>query len=130
MSKPLDVPARSEAVAGGMIAGGTFINDKAGMRGVNKEEVARVVFEMSKNSKYYVNEARKADQTDKRIELMHKRLAEEPYSETGNLSMAVTEDTCHSGSAGRERENCRDRTKTRPQPPLAPHRHGCVLCRR
>ena len=34
--------AAEAAIAAGMVAGGTFINDKAGMAGVDKKHVAKV----------------------------------------------------------------------------------------
>ena len=48
--------------------------------------MAKVVWEMSKNSAYFANENRKAEQANTRIEEMHKRLAQEPSSESGALS--------------------------------------------
>lgn len=50
------------------IAGGTFINAKAGMASVDKALVQDIVFEMSKGSAHYENEQRKAAITDKKIE--------------------------------------------------------------
>lgn len=47
-----------------------FTNSKAGMDGVDKEKVKRVVYEMSKGSKFFANEERKAAATAERIARM------------------------------------------------------------
>eukprot|EP00803_Ostreobium_quekettii_P007518 evm.model.scf_237.8 EVM.evm.TU.scf_237.8 scf_237:50809-52710(-) len=44
-----------------------FTNEKAGMGGVDKERVKRVVFEMSKNSAHFKNEQRKQAKVEERI---------------------------------------------------------------
>ena len=57
------------------IAGGTFINAKAGMASVDKALVQDIVFEMSKGSAHYENEQRKAAITDKKIERIREILS-------------------------------------------------------
>lgn len=57
------------------IAGGTFINAKAGMGSVDKTLVQDIVFEMSKGSAHYENEQRKAAITDKKIERIRQMLS-------------------------------------------------------
>ncbi|XP_059647891.1 DNA polymerase kappa [Cornus florida] len=52
-----------------------FTNAKAGMDGVDKERVQRVVYEMSKGSKYFENEKRKEVFIKQKIENMHARCA-------------------------------------------------------
>ncbi|CAH9082539.1 unnamed protein product [Cuscuta epithymum] len=47
-----------------------YTNAKAGMEGVDKEKVQRIVYEMSKGSKYYQNEERKEAYMKQRIESM------------------------------------------------------------
>ena len=56
------------------IAGGTFINPKAGMTGVDKALVQDTVFELSKGSKHYANEQRKAAAIDTKIEAIREKL--------------------------------------------------------
>ncbi|PNH03025.1 DNA polymerase kappa [Tetrabaena socialis] len=50
-----------------------FTNAKAGMEGVDKEHVQRVVYEMSKDSAHYRNEQRKQAQVDARIAKLRER---------------------------------------------------------
>ncbi|KAK0582983.1 hypothetical protein LWI29_031967 [Acer saccharum] len=52
-----------------------YTNAKAGMDGVDKEKVQRVVYEMSKGSKYFENEERKEVFIRQKIEHMHVRCA-------------------------------------------------------
>ncbi|XP_030550396.1 DNA polymerase kappa isoform X2 [Rhodamnia argentea] len=52
-----------------------FTNAKAGMEGVDKEKVQRVVYEMSKGSKYFENEERKEAFIRQKIERMRARSA-------------------------------------------------------
>ncbi|XP_044481514.1 DNA polymerase kappa-like isoform X1 [Mangifera indica] len=52
-----------------------YTNAKAGMDGVDKEKVQRVVYEMSKGSKYYENEERKEAFIRQKIEHMRARCA-------------------------------------------------------
>ncbi|XP_041010624.1 DNA polymerase kappa [Juglans microcarpa x Juglans regia] len=47
-----------------------YTNAKAGMDGVDKEKVQRIVYEMSKGSKYFENEQRKEAFTGQKIESM------------------------------------------------------------
>lgn len=50
-----------------------FTNAKAGMDGVDKEHVQRVVYEMSKDSAHFKNEQRKQAQTQERISCLKQR---------------------------------------------------------
>ncbi|KAF8019917.1 hypothetical protein BT93_G0569 [Corymbia citriodora subsp. variegata] len=52
-----------------------YTNAKAGMEGVDKEKVQRVVYEMSKGSKYFENEERKEAFIRQKIERMRARSA-------------------------------------------------------
>ncbi|KAJ0010798.1 hypothetical protein Pint_33700 [Pistacia integerrima] len=52
-----------------------YTNAKAGMDGVDKEKVQRVVYEMSKGSKYFENEERKEAFIRQKIEHMRARCA-------------------------------------------------------
>ncbi|KAI3753030.1 hypothetical protein L2E82_25074 [Cichorium intybus] len=52
-----------------------YTNAKAGMDGVDKEKVQRVVYEMSKGSKYFENEERKEAYMKQKIENMRDQLA-------------------------------------------------------
>ncbi|XVF67438.1 hypothetical protein PTKIN_Ptkin10aG0121700 [Pterospermum kingtungense] len=52
-----------------------YTNAKAGMDGVDKEKVQRVVYEMSKGSKYFENEERKEAFIQQKIEHMRARAA-------------------------------------------------------
>ena len=47
-----------------------FTNAKAGMEGVDKDKVKRIVYEMSKDSDHYKNEQRKQAQVEQRIKKM------------------------------------------------------------
>lgn len=52
-----------------------FTNAKAGMEGVDKEKVKRIVFEMSKGSAHFENEQRKQAQVDAKIERLKSQAA-------------------------------------------------------
>lgn len=52
-----------------------FTNAKAGMDGVDKEKVQKIVYEMSKGSKYFENEQRKETYIQQRIENLRCRAA-------------------------------------------------------
>ncbi|XP_051146660.1 DNA polymerase kappa [Andrographis paniculata] len=57
-----------------------YTTAKAGMEGVDKEKVQRVVYEMSKGSKYFENEERKEAYMKRKIESMREQLAKlTPY---------------------------------------------------
>ncbi|KAK3420414.1 hypothetical protein EUGRSUZ_G01218 [Eucalyptus grandis] len=58
-----------------------YTNAKAGMEGVDKEKVQRVVYEMSKGSKYFENEERKEAFIKQKIERMRARSAKLTASE-------------------------------------------------
>ncbi|KGN43848.1 DNA polymerase kappa isoform X1 [Cucumis sativus] len=53
-----------------------YTNAKAGMEGVDKERVQRIVYEMSKGSKYFENEERKEATIREKIENMRARCAQ------------------------------------------------------
>ena len=53
-----------------------FTNAKAGMEGVDREKVKRIVHEMSKDSSHFHNESRKEQAVEDRIREMRKRWAE------------------------------------------------------
>ncbi|PUZ37983.1 hypothetical protein GQ55_9G160400 [Panicum hallii var. hallii] len=52
-----------------------YTNAKAGMEGVDKEKVQKVIYEMSKGSKYFENEQRKEALTKQKIEHLHAQCA-------------------------------------------------------
>ncbi|WCJ17970.1 DNA polymerase kappa [Euphorbia peplus] len=52
-----------------------FTNAKAGMEGVDKEKVQRIVYEMSKGSKYFENEEKKEAYMRQKIETMRAKCA-------------------------------------------------------
>ncbi|RLN17261.1 calcium-transporting ATPase 2, plasma membrane-type-like [Panicum miliaceum] len=52
-----------------------YTNAKAGMEGVDKEKVQKVIYEMSKGSKYFENEQRKEALTIQKIEHLHAQCA-------------------------------------------------------
>lgn len=62
----------------GMIAGGTFINEKAGMQKMDKVLVAQTVYELSKGSAFFANEQKKAARVDAQIAAIAKRLEVPP----------------------------------------------------
>ncbi|CAK9315718.1 unnamed protein product [Citrullus colocynthis] len=53
-----------------------YTNAKAGMEGVDKEKVQKIVYEMSKGSKYFENEERKEAAIREKIERMRARCAQ------------------------------------------------------
>ncbi|GFH08646.1 UmuC domain-containing protein [Haematococcus lacustris] len=53
-----------------------FTNAKAGMEGVDKAHVQRVVYEMSKDSAHFKNEQRKQAQTELKIARMKEKAAQ------------------------------------------------------
>ncbi|KAL3614350.1 hypothetical protein CASFOL_042424 [Castilleja foliolosa] len=52
-----------------------YTNAKAGMEGVDKERVKRIVYEMSKGSKYFENEERKEAYMKQKVDSMRAQLA-------------------------------------------------------
>ncbi|KAH0872366.1 hypothetical protein HID58_069728 [Brassica napus] len=66
-----------------------FTNAKAGMEGVDKEKVQRVVYEMSKGSKYFQNEERKEALMKQKIEHMRDRCAKLSSSDLSNYQKVV-----------------------------------------
>ncbi|KAJ0229871.1 DNA polymerase kappa [Hirschfeldia incana] len=66
-----------------------FTNAKAGMEGVDKEKVQRVVYEMSKGSKYFQNEERKEALMKQKIEHMRDRCAKLSSSDLSNHQKVV-----------------------------------------
>lgn len=55
-----------------------------GMEGVDKEKVQRIVYEMSKGSKYFQNEERKEALMKQKIEHMRERCAKLSASDLSN----------------------------------------------
>lgn len=53
-----------------------FISEIVGMEGVDKEKVQRIVYEMSKGSKYFENEERKEAYMKHKLENMRAQCAE------------------------------------------------------
>uniref|UniRef100_A0A1J3JRA6 DNA polymerase kappa n=1 Tax=Noccaea caerulescens TaxID=107243 RepID=A0A1J3JRA6_NOCCA len=66
-----------------------FTNAKAGMEGVDKERVQRIVYEMSKGSKYFQNEQRKEALMKQKIEHMRDRCAKLSSSDLSNYQKVV-----------------------------------------
>ncbi|ESQ30482.1 hypothetical protein EUTSA_v10011295mg [Eutrema salsugineum] len=66
-----------------------FTNAKAGMEGVDKEKVQRIVYEMSKGSKYFQNEERKEALMKQKIEHMRDRCAKLSSSDLSNYQKVV-----------------------------------------
>ncbi|CAA7023508.1 unnamed protein product, partial [Microthlaspi erraticum] len=66
-----------------------FTNAKAGMEGVDKEKVQRIVYEMSKGSKYFQNEERKEALMKQKIEHMRDRCAKLSSSDLTNYQKVV-----------------------------------------
>lgn len=50
--------------------------DKAGLQNVDKQHVNKIIYEMSKNSKFFKNEQRKTQKTQERIKQLHEKLRE------------------------------------------------------
>lgn len=61
-----------------------YTNAKAGMDGVDKEKVQRVLYEMSKGSKYFENEERKEAEIKQKIEYMRSRCEKLTEAEISN----------------------------------------------
>ncbi|CAH8255129.1 unnamed protein product, partial [Arabidopsis lyrata] len=66
-----------------------FTNAKAGMEGVDKEKVQRIVYEMSKGSKFFQNEERKEALMKQKIEHMRDRCAKLSSSDLSNYHKVV-----------------------------------------
>ncbi|CAH2036291.1 unnamed protein product [Thlaspi arvense] len=66
-----------------------FTNAKAGMEGVDKEKVQRIVYEMSKGSKYFQNEERKEALMKQKIEHMRDRCSKLSPSDLSNYQKVV-----------------------------------------
>ncbi|XP_028070031.1 DNA polymerase kappa-like isoform X2 [Camellia sinensis] len=65
-----------------------YTNAKAGMEGVDKEKVQRIVYEMSKGSKYFENEERKEAFIKQKIENMRARCAKLTAAEISHYQKA------------------------------------------
>ncbi|KAK9819455.1 hypothetical protein WJX74_007636 [Apatococcus lobatus] len=72
-----------------------FTNAKAGMAGVDKEHVQKVVYEMSKNSPHFKNEQRKQKQTDERLARMKQRAQNVSQTELAGLTRAMDAKVAH-----------------------------------
>ncbi|KAK9820063.1 hypothetical protein WJX72_005623 [[Myrmecia] bisecta] len=76
-----------------------FTNSKAGMTGVDREHVKKVVYEMSKDSAHFINEQRKQAQVDLRIHKLLQRAkgltAQElaAYTRAQDMKLAALEAT-------------------------------------
>lgn len=91
--------ARSSSSAGGAAAGsaaryvahgaGHFLAEKAGMAGVDKAHVARVVEEASKGSKYYENAQKRDAQLCARIATIRDELARTPAAQIRALEQGM-----------------------------------------
>ncbi|PKI71628.1 hypothetical protein CRG98_007951 [Punica granatum] len=66
-----------------------YTNAKAGMEGVDKEKVQRVVYEMSKGSKYFENEARKEAEMRQKIERMRAQCEKLSAAELAHFQMVI-----------------------------------------
>ncbi|KFK35959.1 hypothetical protein AALP_AA4G060100 [Arabis alpina] len=66
-----------------------FTNAKAGMEGVDKEKVQRIVYEMSKGSKYFQNEERKEALMKQKIEHMRERSTKLSSTDLSNYQKVV-----------------------------------------
>ena len=66
-----------------------FTNAKAGMEGVDKAKVQRVVYEMSKDSPHFANESRKEEAVERRIAEMKAAHARRSTAELAGISAAV-----------------------------------------
>eukprot|EP01018_Ginkgo_biloba_P014400 Gb_14612 [translate_table: standard] len=71
LSKPDEIPAAEREVRPWQSYHTVFTNAKAGMDGVDKEKVQKIVYAMSKGSKYFENEKRKEAYIQQRIESLH-----------------------------------------------------------
>ncbi|KAK9862384.1 hypothetical protein WJX84_004497 [Apatococcus fuscideae] len=72
-----------------------FTNAKAGMAGVDKEHVQKVVYEMSKNSPHFKNEQRKQKQTDERIAKMKQRAHGISQTDLAGLTRSMDAKVAH-----------------------------------
>ncbi|PON74817.1 DNA repair protein, Rev [Parasponia andersonii] len=66
-----------------------YTNAKAGMDGVDKEKVQRIVYEMSKGSKYFENEERKEAFIRQKIETMRARCAKLTATDISHFQMVA-----------------------------------------
>ncbi|XP_010525675.1 PREDICTED: DNA polymerase kappa [Tarenaya hassleriana] len=66
-----------------------YTNAKAGMEGVDKEKVQKVVYEMSKGSKYFQNEERKEALIRQKIEHMRERCSKLASSDLSSYQKVV-----------------------------------------
>eukprot|EP00257_Ricinus_communis_P020592 XP_015579856.1 DNA polymerase kappa isoform X1 [Ricinus communis] len=66
-----------------------YTNAKAGMEGVDKEKVQRIVYEMSKGSKYFENEERKENYMRQKIENMRAECAKLTPADLSHYQMVA-----------------------------------------
>ncbi|KAF2320881.1 hypothetical protein GH714_031560 [Hevea brasiliensis] len=66
-----------------------YTNAKAGMEGVDKEKVQRIVYEMSKGSKYFENEERKEAYMRQKIETMRAQCAKLKAADVSHYQMVA-----------------------------------------
>ena len=62
-------------------------DDKAGMQGLDKERINKIIYEASKGSKFYENELRKERKIKEKIEQMHLELSKFSENEKKNAFM-------------------------------------------
>lgn len=68
----------------------SFFCDSIGMEGVDKEKVQRIIYEMSKGSKYFENEEKKEAYMKLKIEKMRSRCAKLTDSQLATCQMVIT----------------------------------------
>eukprot|EP00884_Botryococcus_braunii_P018752 jgi/Botrbrau1/5560/Bobra.0023s0043.1 len=66
-----------------------FTNEKAGMGGVDKEKIQKVVYEMSQGSAHFKNEEKKQEQLNERIAVMKRRAAALSSAEVAGHTRAM-----------------------------------------
>ncbi|KAG8645675.1 hypothetical protein MANES_10G081500v8 [Manihot esculenta] len=66
-----------------------YTNAKAGMEGVDKEKVQRIVYEMSKGSKYFENEEKKEAYMRQKIETMRAQCAKLTAADVSHYQMVA-----------------------------------------
>lgn len=79
-----------------------YTNAKAGMDGVDTEKVKRVVYEMSKDSAYFQNDARKNAATEEKIKDMKKKMHDPANAQRIQQAVVETERLCADMEARRD----------------------------
>lgn len=65
------------------------MNCVLGMEGVDKEKVQRIVYEMSKGSKYFENEEKKEAYMNRKVESMRMQLAKLTPHDVSNYQKVI-----------------------------------------